>query len=473
MISYIKKFFSGKSDKYAYWLTAVILIRAWLNASVPLMDKTEARYAEIARIMSETGNWIVPQIDYGVPFWAKPPLSTWASAACISLFGTHEFAVRLPYLIVSIIMAIAIARYASKNNVSFFLPALILFTVPEFFLHAGVVSTDVMLAFSVAIVMLSFWEFINNDSSKKAGLLFFAGMGIGLLAKGPIVGILTLPPLFFWCVLFKISLKKLFKFPWVTGPLIMLLISLPWYFMMEIISPGFNDYFIVGEHFKRFFDSSWTGDKYGFPKQQPFGIIWVFLLITTVPWIGIVIAKLFQNFKTILADKWRLFLWLWLIWTPLFFSISKSLIHPYILPVMIPIVLLVVHEWEKIKYRKRILAVGLFIPLAMFVILLSGLAKPFFKDNTDKYFLAHPVLSSNTVFSLDDRSYSSQFYSKGKVKQINSRQLDSLLKLKLQFAVLIEKNKWTGLRALELNEIIRITENKRKGVFVPAYSTLK
>jgi len=55
------------------------------------MDKTEARYGEIARLMSETGNWITPQIDYGLPFWAKPPLSTWASALSISFWFMPNF----------------------------------------------------------------------------------------------------------------------------------------------------------------------------------------------------------------------------------------------------------------------------------------------------------------------------------------------------------------------------------------------
>jgi 4-amino-4-deoxy-L-arabinose transferase-like glycosyltransferase len=54
-----------------------------------LLDKTEARYAEIARI--NTNQWIMPQIDYGIPFWAKPPLSTWLSAGSYS-FWVNEFA---------------------------------------------------------------------------------------------------------------------------------------------------------------------------------------------------------------------------------------------------------------------------------------------------------------------------------------------------------------------------------------------
>ncbi len=66
---------------------------------IPLNDVSEARYAEIARKMLETGNWVTPQHDYGVPFWAKPPLSTWLSAFSMKLFGVNEFAARLPGLL--------------------------------------------------------------------------------------------------------------------------------------------------------------------------------------------------------------------------------------------------------------------------------------------------------------------------------------------------------------------------------------
>ena len=76
MITPIKSF--CYTHRYALVFWALVILRMLFNAVLPLMDKTEARYGEIARIMSETGNWITPQIDYGIPFWAKPPLSTWA-----------------------------------------------------------------------------------------------------------------------------------------------------------------------------------------------------------------------------------------------------------------------------------------------------------------------------------------------------------------------------------------------------------
>ena len=56
---------SKKDFKSIYGLIFVFIaaIRLFFNAVIPLTDKTEARYGEIARLMAETGNWIVPQID--------------------------------------------------------------------------------------------------------------------------------------------------------------------------------------------------------------------------------------------------------------------------------------------------------------------------------------------------------------------------------------------------------------------------
>ena len=57
-----------------FGLVTLLLVRLLDMVVVPLTDPTEGRYAEIARKMVETGNWITPQFDYGVPFWAKPCL---------------------------------------------------------------------------------------------------------------------------------------------------------------------------------------------------------------------------------------------------------------------------------------------------------------------------------------------------------------------------------------------------------------
>ena len=83
-------------NPYAWVVLVAFMIRLTTLGLYPLGDTTEARYSEIARKMVETGNWITPQFDYGVPFWGKPPLSTWTRAASFELFGVSEFAARLP-----------------------------------------------------------------------------------------------------------------------------------------------------------------------------------------------------------------------------------------------------------------------------------------------------------------------------------------------------------------------------------------
>src|SRR5215203_7020421 len=80
----------------------LLLARVMGMAVVPLMDTTEARYGETARIMAELKDWITPWFDYGVPFWGKPPLAFWVTAASFKAFGVSEFTARLPHLAISL-----------------------------------------------------------------------------------------------------------------------------------------------------------------------------------------------------------------------------------------------------------------------------------------------------------------------------------------------------------------------------------
>jgi len=73
----------------------LLLARLIGMAVVPLMDTTEARYGETGRIMADLNDWITPWFDYGVPFWGKPPLAFWVTAASFKAFGVSEFTARL------------------------------------------------------------------------------------------------------------------------------------------------------------------------------------------------------------------------------------------------------------------------------------------------------------------------------------------------------------------------------------------
>ena len=456
-----------------FWVIFLLLVlianRGIINYLLPLMDKTEARYAEIARIMVETNNWILLQIDYNIPFWAKPPLSTWLTAISIKLFGLYEFYIRLPYLITTIIIVLFISRYDKIENKIFFLTPLILLLMPEFYLHAGVVSTDTILNFSIILVMLSFWEAVGKKSGLKWWYGFFIGIGLGLLSKGPIILILTLPPIFIWLLVYKEELKKLKKIPILSGLSLTFLISFPWYYFTELKSPGFIDYFIYGEHFRRFFDSGWKGDLYGFAKQQPYGIIWLFSTMAIFPWSLLIITRIRKIIEEAYKNKWVCFLVCWMLFTPVFFTFSSSLIHTYTLPIAVPAALLVTHFWSEFKFKRYYLSISALLYFVLLPVFYSGVLDDTIQNNCDKELVKNELVSDYSLFYLNYKSFSSQFYSLGAIKMINLEQLKEKLMNGERFAVIIENSEIKKMNLSTIKRLKEIKKTKKKSIYVTNY----
>jgi 4-amino-4-deoxy-L-arabinose transferase-like glycosyltransferase len=463
-----------KSNSYVLYISVILiaLFRLLLTATIPLLDKTEARYAEIARIMQETNQWIVPQIDYGIPFWAKPPLSTWLSAGSFVIFGVNEFASRFPSFILSILLLIIAGKMAKKSGASFYLPGFILLTMPEFLIHTGVVSTDTALEFCVAIMMISFWKTMKSEKKTYWNYLFFIALGLGLLAKGPLIIVLTFPPLFLWCCLDIKRFRELFsKFSIIIGILITAIIGLPWYYFAEQQSPGFLDYFIIGEHFKRFVEPGWKGDLYGSGHSQPKGMIWVFMLGFGLPWMQIVLYKLWKTRKTILKNDWVSFLVLWLFWTPLFFTLSKNILHTYMLPITMPIMFLMVYWWEDFTRKKVLIRIALIFPLIAFIgytVLATGLFDN--KMNTDKYILEQTIEKTENkdipLYYWKEKNYSGQFYSQGKAQLItNENQFDSIFKINKRIILVTLKKKENEIPKKYIEKMVLVESNYKTSIF--------
>jgi len=464
-----------KNNSYVLYLSVIILLlfRLLLIGTIPLLDKTEARYAEIARLMWETKEWIVLQIDYGIPFWAKPPLSSWLSALSFTIFGINEFAARLPSYLLNVLILIIAGKIVKKEGLSFYLPGFILLTMPEFLIHTGVVSTDTSFVFCLTIMMISFWKTMNSETKTAWNYIFFIALGFGLLAKGPLIIVLTFPPLFLWCLLEPKRFLEFFsKFSWIIGIFITMGISIPWYYLAEQKTPGFIDYFIIGEHYKRFVEPGWKGDLYGSGHSQPLGMIWLFMFGFGFPWIQIVFYKLWQNRKKVISNSWLSFLVLWLFWTPVFFTLSRNILHTYMLPITVPIMFLMVYWWKDFTNKKVLFRSALFFPLVVFIAYSTFVTTGFVNDkmNSDKYLLEDIYTKTENkevpIYYWKEKSYSGQFYSEGKAKILaNKTELDAAINKNKKIYLVIFKNAESEIPKLLRDQLILVNSNYKTAIY--------
>jgi len=411
------------------------LTRLLTLGAYPLFDKTEARYAEIAREMAATNNWITPQFDYGTPFWGKPPLSTWVTAFFLKLFGVNEFAARFSSLlfalgIVWLTYRLALSR--QHRDYALTVPA-ILSTSALFFVAGGCVMTDAALSFGTTLAMVSFWLAVRDGANPDRfwGYLFFVGLAIGLLAKGPVAIVLTGLPIVVWVALEKQWECVWRRLPWLTGSLLVIVIALPWYLAAERATPGFLQYFIIGEHLKRFTETGWKGDLYGQGHAHPFGTIWFYWFLATFPWCFVFFGMLLRTgrkIRELLRNEWLLYLALWTVAPMIFFSFTANILWTYVLPGLPAFSLILVellsadrnssgcrtHDWQGISISlitPTVFCLGLlFLPSTI-------VAKKTQKGVIAKYLDLRPALTSKLIY-LGKIPYSAEFYSQGTAQTV-------------------------------------------------------
>lgn len=407
-------------------LIALLVIRLAAMALIPLNDTTEARYGEIARKMLETGNWVTPLHDYGIPFWAKPPLWSWMSALSMGAFGVNAFAARLPALLLSIAATWLIygAARRRQGEEAALVAALVLFGSLLFFMCAGTVMTDPALMFSVTLAQVAFWRAFD-EKSRSWGYLFFAGLGIGLLAKGPLAIVLVGMPIFCWLTWRRQWHRLWSGLPWAGGVLLMLAIGLPWYILAEIRTPGFLDYFIMGEHVHRFLDPGWKGDRYGFAHATPHGMIWLYALAGLLPWTPQLLYWVVRPApRTLRADDagWMLYLVLWTLLTLMFFTLSGNIIFPYPLPMAPGFALLFAELWRRRSATAAPLPwLGLFSGAVLAAVTAVFVLMPGRIGRNEQRLIAawhadKPAAQSQLLYWDSRREFSAEFYSGGRAR---------------------------------------------------------
>ena len=418
------------------WITVgfVALARLLTLGLYPLTDTTEARYGEVARKMAELGNWVTPLYDYGVPFWAKPPLTTWLSAISIKLFGVNEFAARLPYFLLAVLIAWLLWRWVSRSSGSQAQLAVAMMSgTLLYFVASAAVMTDLGLVLGTTLAMIGFWAaFEEGESARpKEVWLLFIGLGIGLLAKGPIAVVLSGLPIGLWMLLTGNIKTSWQRIPWIKGTLLTLAIAAPWYVMAEIRTPGFWEYFFIGEHWNRFTVTGWAGDKYGTAHATQRGAIWLFALAAVMPW-TVLVPLLWIGRKpgttpqksesASYSRNFTVYLLVWSVAPCLFFSMSGNILWTYVLPGL-PAMSLLAARWLSRDARAALVS-GV---VAGGVLAMSLLVTAFFvrEELADSWKSAKAVVlahqanaSGQQLLFMGDLPYSASFYSKGTARAL-------------------------------------------------------
>ena len=162
---------------------AALVLLAGLGR-LPLFGRDEALYAEAAREMHASGDWITPRVN-GADFFEKPPLYYWLAALSYTVLGETPLAARLPAALLGIFTVAVTATLVSRvwGRRAGILAALILVTCPLVVMVARMGIMDMPLTCLVALALLAYARWSRRGGLAPAaafGLL----VGLAVLLKG-------------------------------------------------------------------------------------------------------------------------------------------------------------------------------------------------------------------------------------------------------------------------------------------------
>ena len=186
-------------------LTAALLFMHSLGKA-PLFDWDEINFAESAREMIETGNYMQVQVNYE-PFWEKPPFYFWMTAASMKVFGVNEFAARFPNAVCGIITLLVIFSIGRRLHDRRFAAWWTLIHagsfLPNLYFQSGIIDPWFNFFIFLGIYFLS--GFLSSPDTGKIPLpnlllsALFTGMAV--LTKGPVGLLVVLLTYFVFLVL--------------------------------------------------------------------------------------------------------------------------------------------------------------------------------------------------------------------------------------------------------------------------------
>ncbi|WP_397473465.1 ArnT family glycosyltransferase [Pusillimonas sp.] len=319
------------------WLIALMAF-AWFAASTwswPLLLPDEGRYVGVAWGMLSHGEWGVPLLN-GLPFFHKPPLFYWLTAASLWTFGPNEWAARMASVLGATLMVASVYWFlkAHATRLQATIAALVLAVQPFVFgashyanldmLVAGIITATIVLAASAAL------RLEVKKPYRRVLALAYVALALGFLAKGLIGIVLPAGVIGLW-LLGRRRFGVLLGLMWLPGLALLLAVSLPWMAAMQARYEGFFDYYILYQHFHRYLEG-------GFNNARPFWFYLPVLILLTLPW-STQLWRLFEKgyWGRDEGSALRGLMVVWFLVVFVFFSIPNSKLAGYVLPCSPPV----------------------------------------------------------------------------------------------------------------------------------------
>jgi 4-amino-4-deoxy-L-arabinose transferase-like glycosyltransferase len=332
-----------KTTSYAL-LVAFALTWFATAASRDLFNTDEARYAEIAREMVASGDWVTPRLN-GYKYLEKPPLQYWATAAAFEAFGMSAWSARLWTALTGFAALLATLAAGTRllGPAAGAAGALLLGTSLMWFGMGHFASLDAGLAAFLSCSIYAFALAQRDAASVRARrnwmLAAWACAALAVLSKG-LIGVVLPGGALVLYALWQRDWRLLgARLHWGAGLAVFLVIAAPWFVAVSRANPEFARFFFIHEHFERF-----TTTEHG--RYQPAWYFVPVLLLGLAPWTfalpGALAAGLRRDPLTQFQP--RRFLLVWIVLVFAFFSASHSKLISYILP-LFPALALLAGDW--------------------------------------------------------------------------------------------------------------------------------
>lgn len=235
------------------FVLAIVILSIFVGLSGRLLSAhDEARYAEVAREMLESGDWLTPHLS-GIEHWHKPPVTYWAIAASFAAFGLNEFAARLPSALAAVASVIAlygIGRMLYGRRAGL-LATIVLASSLLFVLTGRIATPDMLLTcWTCWAVHFLVRTFVHGDRPGTNALLRGLFVGLGFMTKGPVILLFVVVP-----ALLAVALTRRWRAfraakPWLAVAAFCV-VGLPWFVVVCIQNPGLMSYFVGFQTFER------------------------------------------------------------------------------------------------------------------------------------------------------------------------------------------------------------------------------